>query len=212
MTHIWLMKLLIISDMKNSILIRGLICAMSVAALASCGKTKKAEALYPADFNSMGDAGRIDYIMKQAGPDSLARFIIHTALGHNPGVRIDTLAIATNYAYETLSEAARDTFSVAYDNLVETLPLDEKMKVYMLAGSEDPQGLGYKLGLEYMQSIRVNNKKVEDVDRELEAFKKACGADTAMYRRFMVGFRTVLDVDHGADVPESIYRKYGSGN
>ena len=54
-----------------------------------------------------------------------------------------------------------------------------------------------------MLTINLN-----DVEKELKAFEKACGNDTAMYRRFMIGFRTVLEVDHGKDVPEEIYSRF----
>lgn len=178
--------------------------------IVSCSSRQKSDSPYPENFNSIGDAGRVDYMIKHVSPDSVARFIIHTSLGHNPGVRIDTLAIATNHAYENLQGDALESFSTAYDGLVETLPLADKMKVYVLAGSEDPQKLGYKLGLEYMSNIRNENKTVKDVETELEAFKKACGSDTAMYRRFMIGFRKVLEVDRGHDVPEEIYNRFAN--
>ena len=182
--------------------------ALPALLLASCGGSKKEDSVYPANFKSIGDAGRVDYMIKTATPDSVARFIIFGALGRNPGAPIDTLAIATNHAYEVLTGDAAETFAIEYDAVVEALPLGDKMKVYKLAGSEDPQGLGYKLGLEYMTSIRDGNKSVADVEKELQEFKKACAGDTAMYHRFLIGFRTVLKVDHGTDVPEDIYRKF----
>lgn len=146
--------------------------------------------------------------MSRVSPDSLARFIIYSALGDNTNARIDTLATATNYAYEHLRGEDLDKFSTEYDAVVEGLPLGKKMKAYQLGGAEDPQGLGYKLGLEYMTSIREGNKKVDDIKKELVEFKKACGQDTAMYRRFIIGFHTVLEVDRGTDVPEEIYRTF----
>lgn len=192
-------------------LFTGAVLAVSLSlTVGSCSSGKKSDGSYPADFNSIGDAGRVDYMIKHASPDSVARFIILGALGKNSGARIDTLAIATNHAYETLKGDALDSFSIAYDDLVESLPLADKMKVYVLAGSEDPQGLGYKLGLEYMSNIRNENKTVKDVEAELKAFEKACGNDTAMYRRFMIGFRTVLEVDRGHDVPEEIYNRFAN--
>ena len=57
--------------------------------------------------------------------------------------------------------------------------------MYAQAGTEDPQGLGYRLGLEYMTSIRDQRKSADDVERELAEFRKACGADSATYRRFI---------------------------
>ena len=48
----------------------------------------------------------------------------------------------------------------------------------------------------------------DDVERELAEFRKACGADSATYRRFIVGFKTVLNVDRGVDVPRDIYNRF----
>lgn len=176
--------------------------------LASCGSKSDSASALPANFSSIGDAGRVDYVMNRVTPDSLARFIIYASLGRIEGVRIDSLAIATNHAYERLRGDNLDKFSAEYDAVVEGLPLADKMKIYRLGGSEDPQGLGYRLGLEYMTSIRDGNKSAEDVTRELEEFKKVCGSDTAMYHRFIIGFHTVLEVDHGTDVSEEIYNKF----
>lgn len=176
--------------------------------VTACGSKKGGAGDYPDNFSRIGDVGRVDYIMQNATPDSLARFVINSALGLNPGAPIDSLSMATLYIYDHLKDSDLETFSVEYDSYIETLPLDEKMKVYMLGGSEDPQKLGYKLGLEYLGSIRENNKNAAQVERELQAFKKACGTDTAMYRRFIIGFHTVLDVDKGTDVPADIYNKF----
>lgn len=181
---------------------------MSALLLASCGGKSGSDSALPANFSSIGDAGRVDYVMNRVTPDSLARFIIYASLGRIEGVRIDSLAIATNHAYERLRGDNLDKFSAEYDAVVEGLPLADKMKIYRLGGSEDPQGLGYRLGLEYMTSIRDGNKTAEDVEHELKEFKKVCGSDTAMYRRFIIGFHTVLEVDHATDVSEEIYNKF----
>ena len=79
------------------------------------------------------------------------------------------------------------------------------MKIYAQAGIEDPQGLGYRLGLEYLSTIRDNHLDVKAIKQELEAFRKACANDTDTYRRFMIGFRTVLKVDSGRDVSREVY-------
>lgn len=196
--------------MKKFLLPAALFSAVSLCGVAfvSCHGGKGSGSDYPADFKSIGDCGRVDYMMKRVSPDSLARFIIYGALGRNPGAPIDTLAIATNYAYEKLKGDDLDSFSVEYDSLVGALPLAEKMRVYKLAASEDPQGLGYKLGLEYMMSIRDGNKSADQVEKELVEFKKACASDTATYRRFIIGFHTVLELDHGKDLSEEIYRRF----
>lgn len=192
--------------MKKTMLWGALIGA--AALVASCGGKSDSGSDFPSNFATIGDAGRVQYMLGRVAPDSLARFIIYGALGRIDGARIDTLAIATNHAYERLRGDDLDKFSSEYDAVVEGLPLADKMKIYKLGGSEDPQGLGYRLGLEYMTSIRDGGKTAEEVERELKEFKKVCGTDTAMYRRFIIGFHTVLEVDHGTDVSEEIYNKF----
>lgn len=185
-----------------------LLIGFSGLILASCGGAKEKTSKYPANFKQIGDAGRVAYMIRTVEPDSVARFIIYGALGRTPEAPVDTLAIATNYAYETLQGDALETFSITYDAVQESLPLGDKMRLYVLAGADDPQGVGYRLGLEYLASIRNDSKSVKEVEHELEEFRKACGKDTAMYRRFMIGFRTVLEVDKGHDIPEEIYRRF----
>ncbi len=181
---------------------------LAITALCGCKNGNDRASGLPENFATIGDAGRVQYVASRVAPDSLARFIIYGALGRNPGAPIDSIAIATNFAYERLKGDDLDKFSGEYDAVVEGLPLGDKMKIYKLGGSEDPQGLGYRLGLEYMTSIRDGNKSVADIERELKEFKKVCGQDTAMYRRFLIGFRTVLEVDRGTDVSEEIYNKF----
>ena len=182
-----------------------MMATLMAISVTGCGDKGKKVGVYPGNFSKIGDAGRVAYVMKHATPDSLARFIIYGALGQVPGARIDTLAIATNYAYERLQGEALDKFGAEYETVVASLPLSDKMKVYALAGTEDPQGLGYRLGLEYVSDIRDHNKQVEEIRKEIAEFRKACGNDTDTYRRFIVGFRTVLRVDSGKDLPRGVY-------
>lgn len=177
--------------------------------VASCGRNKGVSSgKFPENFNSIGDTARVAYMIKQATPDSVARFIGLAALGKIEGARIDSLGIATSYAYEVYTGPDLDRFGEEYDRFVNALPLADKMRMYAMAGVEDPQGLGLQLGLEYMQSIREKNLSVEDVEREVKAFKTACGEDSATYKRFIIGFRTVLEVDRGRDMPKEIYDRF----
>ena len=187
--------------MKKSLIAAGLALIM----LAGCGGKKKGEGSFPENFGTIGDAGRVEYMMRNVSPDSLAGFIIYGSLGKVEGARIDTLAIATSYAYDHLKGEALDQFGARYDAIANTLQLADKMKIYAQAGIEDPQGLGYRLGLEYLSTIRDNHLDVKAIKQELEAFRKACANDTDTYRRFMIGFRTVLKVDSGRDVSREVY-------
>lgn len=181
-----------------------------IAAVTGCGKGKNSsETGFPENFNSLPDTARVAYVMQHATPDSVARFICNASLGKAGEAKIDSLGIATNYAYEKYTGKDMDSFSGEYDSFVASMPLPDKMRMYAMAGVEDPQGLGLQLGLEYMQAIRDRNMTVDEVENEIEAFHKACGSDEDLYERFLIGFRTVLQVDGGQDVPQSIFEKYG---
>lgn len=192
--------------MKNTLVLA--LTALALLSGAGCGRGKEKGTVYPENFNNIGDAGRVSWMIRNATPDSVARFIIYGSLGRVNGVRIDTLAIATNAAYEKLTGAELDKFGAEYESIMSHLPLDDKMRVYAAAGTEDPQGLGYRLGLEYLSTVRDGSKSVKDVQEEINAFRKACGNDTATYRRFLIGFKTVLRVDSGKDVNREIYNTF----
>lgn len=192
--------------MKRYFLIAA-VCVMAV--LGSCkGGKKDSGAAFPEDFNALPDTARVAFVMKNTTPDSAARFICRAALGQIKDAKIDNLGIATSYAYEKYTGKELDSFGDEYDSFVASLPLADKMRMYAMAGVEDPQGLGLQLGLEYMQSIREKNLSVEDVEKELRAFKTACGNDSNTYSRFIIGFRTVLEADSGRDMPKAIYDKF----
>lgn len=188
-----------------------LVCALAALAVlggVSCGRGKQKGGVYPENFNTIGDAGRVAWIIRNATPDSVARFIIYGSLGRVEGVKIDTLAIATNAAYEKLKGADLDKFGEEYERIMSQLSLADKMRVYAAAGTEDPQGLGYRLGLEYLATVRDGSKNVNDIKREIDAFRQACAKDTATYRRFLIGFKTVLRVDSGKDVNREVYNTF----
>ena len=157
---------------------------------------------------SMGDNARVAYMIDKVAPDSVARFICEAALGHVKGAKIDTLANATLYAYENYKDSDLMVFSEAFDVYSNSLPLPDKMKILSMTGLSDPQGLGYELGLEYVGNIREKKMSIDQVEKEIEALRVACGTDTVMFTRFMKGFQTVLRVDHGKDLPEAFYTKF----
>ncbi len=179
--------------------------------MMSCGGSEGSTSNFPKDFNKKSDEEKVAYLMKTASPDSVARFICRAALGEIPGVKIDTLAIATLYAYETYKDKNLETFSHAYDSFADGLPLDKKMMLRKLAAMEDPMQLGYALGLEYVNSIRLDHKNAKTVEEEIAALKKVCSQnpeDSAMFPRFMKGFEVALEIDGAGDVPKEIYIKY----
>lgn len=176
---------------------------------AACsGSNKDKHEVFPENFNSLHDAAKVAFLMKNASPDSVARFICDASLGKIPKAKIDTLAIASAYAYENYRDSDLLVFSKELDDYSANLPLDEKMKIYMMSGTIDPQGLGYELGLEYVDHIREEKMTVDEIKKELDAFKKACADDSTTYVRFLKGFKTVLRIDHGKDLREDIYKHF----
>lgn len=185
-----------------------LIIMTLVLMIPACNKERKDGNNFPDDFNKMSDQGKVAYMMQHVSADSVARFIIYASLGKIDGVSIDTLNNATLAAYENYTDTALQTFSWEFDRLSEELPLPDKMKLRMLVGAEDPQGLGLTLGLEYMNQIRVRGMKPEEVFEELRELKRACKDDMDVYARFIIGFRTVLRYDKNSDMPKDIYNTF----
>lgn len=176
--------------------------------MAACGKKEGGKSTFPDNFNSLGDQGKVAWMMENVSPDSVARFICYASLGKIDGTKIDTLATATLYAYENYRDSAAIAFGDEFDRVVNGMPLPDKMRMLAMAGNVDPQALGYELGLEYVGNIRENQKTLDEVENELREFKKACASDTATYQRFLIGFRTVLRVDSGKDINREIYNKF----
>lgn len=174
----------------------------------ACSSKRVAGETAAEDLSHLPDTAKVAYMMMNVSPDSVARFICDAALGRYPKARIDTFAIATAYAYQNYADTALISFSQELDYYAANLPLADKMKIYAMGGQSNPQGLGYEMGLEYVNYIRENKMSVEDVKREIEAFKTACGEDSLTYQRFVKGFKTVLNVDRGKDLPEKIYEVF----
>lgn len=173
--------------------------------IPACNKNRNDGNNFPEDFDKLSDQQKVAYMMEHASADSVARFIVYASLGKIEGVRIDTLNNATLAAYENYTDTALQTFSWEFDRLSEELPLPDKMKLRMLVGAEDPQGLGLTLGLEYMNQIRVRGMKPEEVFEELRELKRASADNMDVYARFIIGFRTVLRYDKNSDMPKDIY-------
>lgn len=186
-----------------------LMSPMAMLLLAACGgKPAVEQPGFPPDFNSRDDASKVAYMMQTVTPDSVARFICDGALGKIKGANIDTVPIAVAYAYEHYNDSSLMYFSREFDDYSSNLNLPDKMRIYLLAGLSDPKRLGYELGLEYVDHIREDSMNVAEVRKEIEAFKTACADDSITYVRFLKGFKTVLRLDHGKDLPEEIYQAF----
>lgn len=188
-------------------LVVGLIC--SAVMIPACGRSgRNSQGVFPEGFNNMSDREKVVYMMENASPDSVARFICLAALGKIPGVKIDTVAMATLYAYENYTDTTLARFSSEYDQFVNDLALADRMRFYKLAGEIDPQGLGYDLGLHYVDQIREKKMTAKEVKGEIEEFRKACADDADTFNRFLIGFKTVLNIDKGKDLSQEIYTTF----
>ena len=185
----------------------GIFATMSLL-LAACSKKQVVTETMPENFDQLPDTAKVAYMMEVVSPDSVARFICNASLGKSSLGAISAFPEATAYAYQHYADSCLISFSQELDYYSANLPLADKMKIYSLAGQTDPQRLGYELGLEYVGYIRENHTNVEEVKREIEAFKTACGEDSLTYVRFIKGFKTVLQTDHGKDLPEEIYNVF----
>lgn len=182
--------------------------ALAALGLASCHGGKGNNGEFPDNFNSIGDAGRVAYVMENSSPDSVARFICRAALGEIEGARIDTFANATLYAYDHYRDDDLAAFSSEFDSYSASLPLPKKMKIYSLAAKTDPQGLGYQLGLEYVNNIRTRKMTADEVAAELKDFRRACATDPQTYHRFVKGFKIVLEMERNNGVPSDVYARF----
>lgn len=206
------MKTKMLSAFKRSAF-PALLLLAGISLLGGCGKGEDNETILPNNGKNMSDAQKVEYMMKHASPDSVARFICEASLGELKGVKIDTLANATLYAYENYKDDDLQTFAQALSAYAESLPLGKRMRLRQLEAEQDPTGLGYQLGLEYVNDIRMNKKGVKEIEKEIADLKKECmknPEDSATFTRFSKGFRVALDMDGSSDIPIQIYNKYSS--
>ncbi|MDE6577125.1 MAG: hypothetical protein K2J82_11530 [Muribaculaceae bacterium] len=191
------------------IITTGVILLALTGGISSCGKkTESQTGGFPKDFNRKSDTEKVGYVMKNATPDSVARFVIDATLGRANGITLDSLNVAAAYAYSHYNDSSLIVYSTSFDEYSSSLPLPDKMKIYVQAGKSVPQQLGYQLGLEYVSQIRENRKTVGRVREEIAEFRRACADDTITYTRFLKGFKTALQVDQGHDLSEEIYKAF----
>lgn len=174
---------------------------------AACHKNKSdLKSDFPADFANFTDEQRMEYIMKRAEPDSVARFLFYATLGKIPGVRIDTLANANLYVLETYQGEDLERFVAEFKGMQQTLSLSDMLEFGLITG--DTLTVGYEMGLNYVARIRDRQMKIKQIDQEMAEFRKTCGADTATYTRFLKGFREALKLDRGRDIPAGVFERY----
>ena len=163
---------------------------------------------FPANFMTMRDSERLEYMMRRVDPDSVARFLCYSYLGRVPGSKIDTLAVAHLYACDKYRGEDFEKYITSFEAAVNELPLCDKMHTQLALGTSDTLSVGYDLGLGYVSQIRTRGLTQKDIDADIDNLRKACGTDTATYTRFVKGFKTALQADRGKDLPNDIYSRY----
>lgn len=163
----------------------------------------------PKEFTSMSDRERVNYLVDNVTPDSVARFLVDASLGDIEGVKIDTLIIAQGAAYEKYENQPDEMaiFSSELERYAASLDLTRKKKLYAMSGMHDPEGFGYDLGLEYVNNIREKKLNLKDVTEEITEFRNSCTGSLATYNRFVKGFKIALQLDH-VGVPADVYQRF----
>lgn len=174
---------------------------------SGCSGHSGSESGLPSNFKNLSTEDKMAYLMSNLTPDSAARYVCEASMGKIYNSRME-LQQARNYVYENCSQEQIGQFESAIEAYEEELPLHERVRFSKLAAVENPDIYSYELGLQYVGSIREFNKSVEDVDQELGKLRKECQADPDFYRRFIIGFKKALELDHGRDLNEKIYQKF----
>lgn len=185
---------------------RGCLCIVALMLLLSACGRGDGNGL-PSNFKSLSTGDKMEFLMANCSPDSVARFICNAAMGKVHNARIE-LKPAMVYAYEHYNEEDQVLFEQELDIYEMNLPLNEKVRFSKLRAVEDPDVFSYQLGLEFVNIIRENKMTPEEVEREIGLLKKECKFDPDFYKRFMTGFKTALSIDRGHDLDEKIYRKF----
>lgn len=173
----------------------------------SCSKTNKNNSIvFPA--GCVSDTAKIAFVMQHAAPDSVARFICNTILGLNDSTTINSLQDAILHAYSNYSGTDLKIFSNEFDSYVNNLPIRQKMQVIYFAAKSNPDGLGYKLGLEYAMRIQTNKIALSDIDTEINELKSACDKDNITYLRILNGISIALSMPEYSHLPQEILNKY----
>ena len=161
----------------------------------------------PANFRTLSTADKMEYLMANMSPDSVARYVCDAAMGKVYNSRIE-LQEARAYAFEHYNEDEQVAFETEFALYEEALPLHEKVKFAKLAATEDPDVYSYELGLKYVGSIREEGKDATTINDELGKLRKECKTDPEFYKRFMKGFKLALEYDRGHDLDDNIYKQF----
>lgn len=180
---------------------------------ACSSSNQEQENALPADFASMNDTAKLGVLVRQGlSPDSIALYVLHTAEGRNPGVKFTDYANMDVYLYGALGDEGFNSYRIAYDDYVATMPLVPKLKQLQASPDHDPQSVGFELGLEYINQVLDQKMTIGKVDREVAELHRALGQDEDTYSRFLQGFAAAIASRPAGQVPADITKQYGKTN
>lgn len=192
-----------LSKVKYSLLLA--VFVMTALGFSACSGGNKGS--FPENFKSLSTEDKMEYLMANLPPDSVANYICDAAMGKLHNARIE-LNPAMAYAYEHYNEEDQVVFQMALAQYQEELPLHERVRITKLLGVEDLDQYSYDLGLSYVGTIRVEGKDIKQINDELERLQKECASDPDFYKRFMIGFKTALRHDRHHDLDDKIYTQF----
>lgn len=177
--------------------------ALMAIMLLSCGRSEDPHGL-PSDFKNKPTTGKMEYLIAHRTPQQAALLMCKMAMGELDYGEMN-IPEARDYAYSHLNEEQMVAFEVVCENFEDTLPLSKHVKFARLAAIEDMAEAAYGLGLGYVASIRENEKTIPKIEAELAALREESRDDPEFYKRFMKGFKIVLEADRHHDLDEKIY-------
>jgi len=192
--------------------------ALVIAAgcIASCKKGQDLDSTtskMPANFASLPDTTKVRHLIdKQVPLDSIAVYLCDAAIGRIKNVHVDNFTDIDTYIYTHCGDKDFEVYALALDEYKKSLPLVDKLTLYKKTSLDDPDKIGYKLGLEYVNSVMEKKLAIGKVDREIADFRRACGNDDDTYNRFLIGFSTGIRSRTAGEISPDIVERYGSAS
>lgn len=177
----------------------------------ACSSANASDLNYPENFNSQTDSAKIDFIVSQLHPDTVAVIICDAVLkGHGIDKPIEftlqDLNGAVLYAYTAYPDSCKVLFGEKLNSYAESLPTDQRMTLTYLAMENDPYRLGYKLGKEYYELLNNSGEATksvskQDIKEELAFLREMTKGKKDYFRKLKKGLETAI-VSNGGNWTE----------
>ncbi len=189
------------------------LCAAALIWASGC-KNNEADdattAAMPRNFASSSDSVKVKMLLDHnVSLDSLAQYVCLAAAGEIKNVNITDFGQIDAYIYTHRGEKDYEVYALAFDECRKSLPLTSKLTLYKKNALQDPDKIGYQLGLEYVNDVMDKKLTIGKIDKEVAEFRKACGADEDTYKRFLKGFSVGLSTRASGEIQDDILVQYG---